>query len=252
MFTHCQHALARRARRAAATRSRAAVSAAHELSRRRLASLALLPLLGSSLSPPRPARADLPFGIGGGSGPEVEVLSSPDVCQAKVREQDFACVRYTGRLADGTVFDDRYASRPLVYELGTFYLPGVDRELEGACVGTKVRMSWAKSPSLGPDFEAALPAGSPIELELELVSIRYSLFGEKMRNASSTYWFAEAPLTLSSAYDERGHSSARVPTIGKDNPFSIAPGEKSLISNPSGVITSLFDGVFEAGPGQLK
>ena len=63
---------------------------------------------------------------------------------------------------------------------------------------------------------------------------------------------AEAPLTLSSAYDERGHSSARVPTIGKDNPFSIAPGEKSLISNPSGVITSLFDGVFEAGPGQLK
>ena len=83
--------------------------------------------------------------------------------------------------------------------------------------------------------------------------VRYSLFGEKMKNASSTYWFADAPLTLSSEPDyERGHAGGGVPVIAKENPFSIAPGEKSLISNPSGVITSLFDDFFSPGPGQLK
>lgn len=199
--------------------------AVSELSRRRLASLALLPLL-SSLQPARRAAAfDLPFS--GASGANVDILSTPEVCQGKVRKQDFAVVRYTGRFQNGAVFDDRYATRPLIYEVGTFYLPGVDDWIEDACVGTKVKISWDKSPSLGPAFEAALPTGSQIELELELVTIRYQLFGEKMKNSSNTFFFAEAPLTLSSAPDfERGHASGRVPTIDKDNWFSIAPGEK--------------------------
>jgi hypothetical protein len=59
-------------------------------------------------------------------------------------------------------------------------------------------------------------------------------------------WFAEAPLTLTSAADyRRGHASNRAPVVTKDNPFSIAPGEKSIISNPSSVIGPLFSGFFE-------
>ena len=93
-----------------------------------------------------------------------------------------------------------------MYELGSFYLPRVDDGIEGLCVGSKVKLTWARSPDLGEALASRLPAGTPIELELELLTIRYSLFGEKMRNASSTYWFAEAPLTLTSAADyERGH-----------------------------------------------
>ena len=50
-------------------------------------------------------------------------MGSPEVCQARANEQDFVVIKYTGRFADGTVFDDRYAEQPLTYELGSFYLP---------------------------------------------------------------------------------------------------------------------------------
>lgn len=215
------------------------------------------------------------FGDGGTDGVTVSTLTKPELCQARCRDQDFIVVRYVGRRTDtGAVFDDRYAQQvsdvsrigrmpsvmhmpasytpphpwvapccgqPLTYELGSFYLPGVDPELDGRCVGTRLKYKWARSPSLGAQFDAALPPGTPIELELELKSIKYSLFGEKMRNASSTYWFNPAPLSLTSAVDERGHASVRSPIIKKENWFSIAPGEKSLISNPSSLLQPLFE-----------
>jgi hypothetical protein len=167
--------------------------------------------------------------------PKVEIVSSTDVCAGRCRDQDFVVVRYVGKRGDGTVFDDRYAQQPLVYELGSFYLPGVDEALEGACAGSTFRFSWVSSPSLGtPEMDAKLAPGTPIEMELELLSIRYSLFGEKMRNATNAYWFAPSPLSLTSPFDPRGHLTDRTPEIRKDNPFSIAPGEKNLISNIRG------------------
>ena len=130
----------------------------------------------------------------------------------------------------------------MVYELGSFCLPGVDDVLEGSASAHDSN-SRGRQPPLGD--EQLLPANTPIELELEVVSIRYSLFGEKMRDPTNSYWFAEGPLTLTSAADyQRGHSSPRLPEVNKDNPFSIAPGEKSIISNPASVITPLFTGFF--------
>ena len=147
------------------------------LSRRCL--LALTPLL----LPSRPASAL--FGLGQAL-PNVKEISRPGTCQGRCLDQDFVAVRYTARRTGGAPFDTRYAERPLIYELGSFYLPGVDKSLEGTCVGSKLKMSWASSPDLGAQYASVLPPGTPIELELELVTIKYSLFGEKMRNASST------------------------------------------------------------------
>lgn len=197
------------------------------------------------LQPPtRPAAA---LDLFGGGGPRVELLSKADVCQGRCRDQDFVVVRYIGLRNDGTPFDNRYSSKPLTYELGSFYLPGVDDNLKGACVGSRYKFTWPRGVDLGPSFSNLLPADQPISLELELVSIRYSLFGEKMRNSSNTYWFAEEPLSLRSSPDyERGFASRRDPIVTKDNPFSVAPGEKSLISNPASAtdgLVPLLDGI---------
>ena len=179
-----------------------------------------------------------------GTQPRVDVISTPSVCQGRCADQDFVVVRYTGRrLTDGTLFDDRYAQKPLTFEVGSFYLPGVDEALEGACCGTKLRLKWKQSPSLGSaEWARLLPPGTPIQVDMEIVTIRYSLFGEKMRNSASDFWFNPEPLTLTSAPDDRGHASSRIPTVKRDNPFSIAPGEKSIISNPSSVLGPLFKG----------
>ena len=164
-------------------------------------------------------------------------------------DQDFVVVRYVGRFADGTPFDTRYADRDLVYELGAFYLPGVDELLVGRCVGTKLRLRWESCPAPVAAADAALlPAGSAISLEIELRSIKYSLFGEKMRNASSTYWFNPERLTLASAPDGRGHASSRTPFLPKDNPFAISPSEISIISNPSGLLKPLLSGQLPDSP----
>ena len=88
-----------------------------------------------------------------------------------------ACSRrlQTGRFADGRVFDDRYATEPLVYELGGFYLNGVDEALAGRCVGSKLLLSWPSSPELEvctTDDLRRLPAGSAIEMEIDVRTIR--------------------------------------------------------------------------------
>ena len=220
------------------------------LLRRRAVLAASIPTLYAARKPAGAAELPLP---GGGAiplpsfesnRPSVDLLSTPSICQGRCRDQDFIVVRYVGRSANGgAVFDDRYERQSLTFELGSFYLPGVDAALEGACVGSKFRLTWPSSPALGPDADAELPRG-PIELELELVTIKYSLFGEKMRNATNTYWFNPEPLSLTSAVDARGHLSSREPIVKKDNPFSIAPGEKSIISNPSSVLGPLFKGFF--------
>jgi hypothetical protein len=199
-----------------------------QLTRRGVLALALLPFV-----PARPASAL--FGLGG--GPSVEVVSKNPVCQGRAQVQDFVVVRYTGRYADGRIFDDRYAERPLVYQLGSFYLPGVDAAIAGACVGTKLAFKWPASPALrSPEDAALLPAGSPIEIDLELVTIKYSLFGETMRDPKNDFFFTPGAVTLTSAFDTRGHPSGRAPQVKRDNPFALGPTEDSIISNSQGIL----------------
>lgn len=51
--------------------------------------------------------------------------------------------------------------------------------------------------------------GSAIEMEVQLRSINFSLFGEKMRDATNTFFFNPTPLSLSSPSDRRGHPTSR-------------------------------------------
>ena len=105
--------------------------------------------------------------------PRVAQVSLPDVCQARLRDQDFAVVRYTGRFSNGTTFDTRYAKDPLTFEVGAFYLPGVDAALEGTCVGSKLRFSWQSSPVPVDAADAqVLPPGSSIVIDMDVLSIK--------------------------------------------------------------------------------
>ena len=218
------------------------------VSRRQAVALALaLPVLA-------PLKASALLGFGG-SQPTVREVGTPAgfICQARLREQDFAVVRYTGRFANGTAFDTRYTEQPLTFEVGSFYLPGVDEALVGACVGSKLRLTWNKNspPPLSAEDAPLLPAGSSIVFDIEILSIKYQLFGEKMRlpqlkQATIDYMFAPEPLSLRSPVDERGHQNAdRVPLVQTDNPFAVAPNQVSLITNPANTLAPLWQGLRE-------
>ena len=215
-------------------------------SRRQAVALALaLPVL----APLTPAFALL--GIGE-SQPTVREVGTAEgfICQARLRDQDFAVVRYTGSFANGTVFDARYAEQPLTFEVGSFYMPGVNEALEGMCVGSKLRLSWNNNspPPLSAADEPLLPAGSSVVFDIEVLSIRYQLFGEKMRQPQQKqqtidYMFAPEPLSLRSPVDARGHTADRLPLVKTDNPFAIAPNKVSLITNPGNTLAPLWEGL---------
>eukprot|EP00964_Phaeocystis_antarctica_P070386 scaffold42856_cov87-Phaeocystis_antarctica.AAC.1 len=98
---------------AAPTRSAAGSAMRIEpISRRQAVALALtLPVLA-------PLKAFALLGIGE-SQPTVREVDTDKgfICQARLRDQDFAVVRYTGSFANGTVFDTRYTEQPLTFEL---------------------------------------------------------------------------------------------------------------------------------------
>lgn len=76
-------------------------------------------------------------------------------------------MRYTAKVGD-TVVDERYATTPLVYQLGAFFVPGMDDAIVGRCVQSDIRLTWSRAPSI--DWGArdgALPAG-PLVIELNL------------------------------------------------------------------------------------
>lgn len=207
-----------------------------EITRRGLMALALTPML-----PTQSATALFGFG----NSPTVEVVSKEPVCQARAQVQDFVAIMYVGQFSDGRIFDDRYAKRPLVYQLGSFYLPGVDAAIAGACVGTKLQLKWPSSPALQRrEDQDRLPPGSSIQMDVELVTIKYSLFGETMRDPSNDLFFAPGPITLTSAYDPRGHASGREPQVKRDNPFALGPTEDSIISNSQGKLKPMIGNGF--------
>ena len=229
-------------------------ASAHELgamrvepvSRRQAVALALaLPVLA-------PLKAFALLGIGESQPTVREVDTAAGfICQARLRDQDFAVVRYTGSFANGTAFDTRYTEQPLTFELGSFYLPGVDEALEGACVGSKLRLSWNNNspPPLSAEDAPLLPAGSSVVLDFEILSIKYQLFGEKMRlpqqkQETIDYMFAPESLSLQSPVDKRGHQKAdQLPLVKTDNPFAVAPNKVSLITNPGNTLAPLWEGI---------
>lgn len=218
------------------------------VSRRQAVALALaLPVLA-------PLKAFALLGIGESQPTVREVGTAAGfICQARLRDQDFAVVRYTGSFANGTAFDTRYTEQPLTFEVGSFYLPGVDEALEGACVGSKLRLSWNNnSPQpLSEEDAPLLPAGSSVVFDIEILSIKYQLFGEKMRQpqqkqATIDYMFAPEPLSLQSPVDKRGHQKVdQLPLVKTDNPFAIAPNKVSLITNPGNTLAPLWQGLLK-------
>ncbi|KAJ1624907.1 hypothetical protein T492DRAFT_881011 [Pavlovales sp. CCMP2436] len=69
------------------------------------------------------------------------------VCQARTIKDDFVSVRYVGKVGE-IVVDDRYATTPLVFQLGAFYLPGFDEALTKQCVKSTLRLTWQRAPSI--------------------------------------------------------------------------------------------------------
>jgi len=79
-------------------------------------------------------------------------------CGTRVAENgDTVQVHYTGKLADGTVFDSSIGKQPLAFTLGTGQMiPGFEKAVLGMKVGEKKTVTIPAAEAYGPRDEEAI------------------------------------------------------------------------------------------------
>lgn len=84
-------------------------------------------------------------------------LTGCDAGGVRAKNGDTVQVHYTGKLADGTVFDSSVGKEPLEFTLGTgFVIPGFDKAVLGMKIGEKKTVTIPASEAYGPRYEEAI------------------------------------------------------------------------------------------------
>ena len=88
---------------------------------------------------------------------------------------DLVTVNYTGKLANGTVFDTSVGKTPFPFTLGTGQvIPGWDQGVAGMKVGGKRILIIPPSLAYGPNDYGPIPGNSTLTFEVELLSVASS------------------------------------------------------------------------------
>ncbi len=87
---------------------------------------------------------------------------------------DILTVHYSGKLANGVVFDSSYVRKqPFEFQLGAgMVIEGWDKGFEGMKVGGKRSLSIPARMAYGMVERGSIPAGSDLFFEVELLSIK--------------------------------------------------------------------------------
>lgn len=88
---------------------------------------------------------------------------------AEAKKGDTVQVNYTGKLADGTVFDTSYGRWPLQFTIGSGQLiPGFEKAVAGMSIGEKKTVVIPSDEAYGPRVEKAVVEVSRANLPPDL------------------------------------------------------------------------------------
>ncbi|XP_050683937.1 FK506-binding protein 2 isoform X1 [Leptidea sinapis] len=113
------------------------------------------------------------------AGPEVtelkiEVVSVPEICDAKSKNGDTLTMHYTGTLDDGHKFDSSYdRDQPFTFQIGVGQvIKGWDQGLLDMCVGEKRKLTIPSKLGYGERGAGnVIPAHATLHFEVELINI---------------------------------------------------------------------------------
>jgi FKBP-type peptidyl-prolyl cis-trans isomerase len=94
---------------------------------------------------------------------------------ATAQPGDLVTVNYTGKLANGTVFDTSVGKTPFQFTLGIGQvIPGWDQGVAGMQVGGKRILIVPPSLAYGPNDYGPIPGNSTLTFEVELLNVASS------------------------------------------------------------------------------
>ena len=102
-------------------------------------------------------------------------LNTMDTTNAVAKVGDIVSVKYTGKFADGTVFDatDKHGGKPIQFQLGAGrVIKGWDQGLVGMKVGEKRSLVIPPELAYGPNDYQGIPGGSTLYFDVELVGVQ--------------------------------------------------------------------------------
>ncbi len=90
---------------------------------------------------------------------------------AAAQTGDILTVNYTGKLANGTVFDTSVGKTPFQFTLGGNVIPGWNQGLVGMKVGGKRILIVPPSLAYGSSDYGPIPGNSTLTFEVELLNV---------------------------------------------------------------------------------
>ena len=91
---------------------------------------------------------------------------------ATAQAGDYITVNYTGKLANGSVFDSSVGKAPFAFTLGSgMVIPGWDQGLVGMKVGGKRTLIIPPSLGYGAQDYGPIPGNSTLTFDVELLSV---------------------------------------------------------------------------------
>ena len=90
---------------------------------------------------------------------------------AEAHTGDLLTVNYTGKFANGTVFDTSVGKSPFKFTLGGNVIAGWNQGLQGMKVGGKRLLIVPPSLGYGPNDYGPIPCNSTLTFEVELLNV---------------------------------------------------------------------------------
>lgn len=107
---------------------------------------------------------------------ELEIKTTQEGTGEAVKAGDTVSVLYTGKLADGTVFDAsvKHGNQPFDFQVGAgMVIKGWDQGLLGAKVGEKRTLTIPSDLGYGPQgIPGVIPANATLIFDVEVLSIK--------------------------------------------------------------------------------
>ncbi|GGY36250.1 FKBP-type peptidyl-prolyl cis-trans isomerase [Parvularcula lutaonensis] len=135
---------------------------------------------------------------------------------SQAKNGDTVSINYTGKLADGTLFDSSEGREPLQFQLGAHQIiPGLERAIDGMSVGEKKTVTISPEDAYGERDESRMQAVPRAQLPADLPTEPGTQLAMQTQDGQTL------PVTVAESNEETVVLDANHPLAGRELTFDV-------------------------------